>query len=588
MNQVAGTRPLRVVFSVRNFWYLKYYDRVFHALAELGHRVHIVTERGDGERVAEWVAAMERLSRDQPLISFSWAPRRRVDRWVDLVYWLRRGLDYVRFLDRQFTSTPVLRRRATARAGDRLNAFAARDWPGRAAVARVIERLLHAADTALADVGHFVALLRAEAPDIVVVTPLVALGSDQADVVRAAQHLAIPTAVAVGSWDHLSSKARIRVRPDGVLVWNETQRQEAVAYHGLPANSVMVTGAQCFDQWFDRQPSRQRREFCQQFGFPDDQPLIVYVCSSLFKESPSEAAFVQQWVAAVRSSRHEMLRRASILIRPHPKRGDEWAHVTFPGQAHVIVWPPLGQAPLDAESKADYFDSLFHSAAVVGLNTSAQIEAGLIGRPVYTVLLPEFWDNQEGTLHFHYLLHVGGGLLHAAGTLDEHLAQLAVGLSEPAAAVAKNKAFVESFVRPLGLERPATEVFVEVLQRLSSSKRKRIGVPAWAPVLRWALYPLAAALKGTAPTGWTGREKVSRKLRPRVTEVPSWAWSLRIVTEPLAAFAPRLLGNEKHWREARRRARRRGEHPEGHRTDDGATRSAAPPRRQAANHADHT
>jgi hypothetical protein len=39
----------------------------------------------------------------------------------------------------------------------------------------------------------------------------------------------------------------------------------------------------------------------------------------------------------------------------------------------------------------------------MGINTSAQIEAGLIGRPVYTVLLPEFWDNQEGTLHFAYL-----------------------------------------------------------------------------------------------------------------------------------------------------------------------------------------
>ena len=80
-----------------------------------------------------------------------------------------------------------------------------------------------------------------------------------------------------------------------------------------------------------------------------------------------------------------------------------------------------GSNPIDDESRADYFDSMFHSAAVVGLNTSALVEAAIVDRPVFTILPPEFSENQEGTFHFHYLLTIGGGFLHQARSVDEHV-----------------------------------------------------------------------------------------------------------------------------------------------------------------------
>ena len=58
---------------------------------------------------------------------------------------------------------------------------------------------------------------------------------------------------------------------------------------------------------------------------------------------------------------------------------------------------------------------MFHSVAVVGVNTSALIESGIVGRPVYTVLADEFAGQQEGTLHFQHLKNVNGGLLHGCG-----------------------------------------------------------------------------------------------------------------------------------------------------------------------------
>ena len=80
----------------------------------------------------------------------------------------------------------------------------------------------------------------------------------QIDHLRAARALGRRTGVCVFSWDHLSSKALLRSVPDRVLLWNETQKQEAMRWHGMPADRIVVTGAQCYDQWFDRTPSRDR------------------------------------------------------------------------------------------------------------------------------------------------------------------------------------------------------------------------------------------------------------------------------------------------------------------------------------------
>ena len=44
---------------------------------------------------------------------------------------------------------------------------------------------------------------------------------------------------------------------------------------------------------------------------------------------------------------------------------------------------------------ADYYDSMFHSVAVVGVNTSALIESGIVGRPVFTVLAAEFAGSRK-------------------------------------------------------------------------------------------------------------------------------------------------------------------------------------------------
>jgi hypothetical protein len=330
---------------------------------------------------------------------------------------------------------------------------------------------------------------------VVLVTPMLTLGSEQIDVVRTARRLGVPTGLCVGSWDHLSSKALIRQWPDRVFVWNETQKTEAVSLHRVPPERVVVTGAQCFDQWFDRQPTLDREAFCRRVGLDPARPYVLYVCSALFEGSPSEAELARRWAMALRSSDDPRIRQASILVRPHPKRGFEWDTVTLDDLEHTSLWPRQATAPFDADSRSDYFDSMFHSASIVGLNSSAMIEGGIVGRPVHTILLPEFRQNQEGTLHFHYLLD--GGLLRVSRDLPGHVEQLAASLAAFDPHVHHNRAFIEQFVRPAGLGRAATPVFADAVEHLATAAARPEPDPAWVPALQWALTPLARKTRGT-------------------------------------------------------------------------------------------
>jgi hypothetical protein len=232
---------------------------------------------------------------------------------------------------------------------------------------------------------------------------------------------------------------------------------------------VVVTGAPVFDQWFGQAPGTTREEFCWKVGLPADRPYFLYLCSSTFI-AREEAAFVRQWIEAIRTSPDRRVRDAGVLVRPHPRGVEaQWAAFDAAGLQDTAVWPRGDTNPVDAETKQDYFDSLYHAAAAVGINTTAQIEAAIVGRPVYSLRVPEYAPTQEGTLHFHYLLNEGGGLLRMADSLDEHVGMLSTALEHGNAESARLREFVRAFVRPSGIETPATPQLADAIEALGAT-----------------------------------------------------------------------------------------------------------------------
>jgi hypothetical protein len=130
--------------------------------------------------------------------------------------------------------------------------------------------------------------------------------------------------------------------------------------------------------------------------------------------------------------------------------------------------------PQSIQTDRTLFDTLHHSAAAVGLNTSAELEAGIAGRPVLTILAPDFAEGQQGTLHFEYLLRERGGFVEVAADFDAHRQQLegAVNGSYDAAAIRR---FVEQFLRPHGIDRPVVPIMADAIERLAVAAAVPVG-----------------------------------------------------------------------------------------------------------------
>lgn len=518
---------------MRHAGFARNFESTLRLLAERGHEVHVCFDGpfahgADGGRPG----IVERLALERPRsVSFGPAPDRSGEPWFALGLRLRLGVDFLRFLAPSYAAAPKLRARAEERVGPLTRAV------GRAVARRSggparLARLYRALDSSLPLSPGARELVRRMRPDVVLVTPLVELGEPQTDFVRAAKALGVPTALCVASWDNLTNKGSIPEVPELVAVWNEAQRTEAVELHDVPAERVVATGAQPYDQWFEWGPSRDRASFAAEVGLPGEHPLVLYLCSSRFI-APEEAAFVRHWLAGLRGRPERELREAEVLVRPHPQHAAQWSDVDLAGLGPVSVWPRAGADPVDADSRRDYFDSIHFSSAVVGVNTSALIETAIVGRPVLTQLAPEFRDTQGGTLHFAHL--VEGGPLRVARSFGEHAAQLAEALATSATAPGPRAAvdgFLRSFVRPHGLDQPATPRLVAAVEALAGTAPDLPRRPFGTPVVRVALAPLAALawVDGAA-------RRRTRSVLARALATPAGASAARRWLVPLAASA---------------------------------------------------
>lgn len=515
---------MKILFSVSHFGFLRNFEPALRRLAERGHRIHLLADRHD---TLGGTDTIHNLTTACPgAFTSDYAPSRKSDGLHLLAIRLRLCLDYWRYLHPRYDQATSLRARAARQAPALAASLAGlpliRTRGGRS----VLNALFRRIERALPPGRVPAAVLDEHRPDVLLVTPLLYFGSAQVDYVRAARERGVPVVHCVGSWDHLTTKGMIHELPDQLTVWNEAQRHEAWDIHGVPPDRVAVTGAQAYDHWFGATVSTTRDEFCARVGLDSSRPVVLYLCSSPFI-APHEVPFVRRWIEALRTSPDQTLATAGVLIRPHPQNADQWRDVDLSSYSNVAVWPRAGANPVNTEARAQYFDSMYHALAVVGVNTSALIESGIVGRPVCAIQTDDFAGTQEGTLHFQHLKNVNGGLLHLAPTLDVHLGQLSRILAAPDEFSARSRAFVEGFVRPLGLDVPAAEHFVRVIEAMPTRAVQRSRRGAVDRFITRMLQPAARSVEQAA-----AREKAEKKRRDHSPEVPA-------VTQSRVSAGPR-------------------------------------------------
>jgi hypothetical protein len=265
---------MKALFVMKHPGEVRLLDSVLRALDARGHRVHLafqgVKSSDSREALDELVAACRGLT-------FGKAPSPGSSPWVYLGRSLRLAIDYLRYLEPPFADATKLRAGAAEQApaaARGLGCVAALAGPRAVSALRRAVQLLERCIPPQAHVERYVA---EHDPDVFLVTPLVGLGSSQADFLRAARRLGVRTVFPVLSWDNLTTKGLVRDVPDLVLVWNEVQAEEAKTLQRVGADHVRVCGASSWDHWFDRPVRRTREEFCRTVGLRPDRPFVLKV-----------------------------------------------------------------------------------------------------------------------------------------------------------------------------------------------------------------------------------------------------------------------------------------------------------------------
>ena len=168
------------------------YESVLRALSAAGHDIQILANHRD--TIGSGVDP-EMLLGDLPQIRWSWEEV-RPHAWSELAAAVRIWLDYLRYFEPRYADAPRLRMRVGEYVPPLLRRVT-RWLPFRAAAGRrALVAVLGAVERALPRQRELDSLMRESQADVVVVTPLLDLGSRQIEVLRSARACGARTVLA--------------------------------------------------------------------------------------------------------------------------------------------------------------------------------------------------------------------------------------------------------------------------------------------------------------------------------------------------------------------------------------------------------
>jgi len=348
---------------------------------------------------------------------------------------------------------------------------------------RLIEAASPASETLLR-------LLRDVDPDLMVVSP--AIGHEdpvEADYLHAARTLGIPTLGLINGWNDLTSKGTLHLVPDLCVVWNEAMAVEAVEIHDVPADVVRISGAPHLDAVFSTRPRKDRAGMWTSMGCRGpghDRPYVLFLCSSRAVWE-NETHLVTSVAAALRREFGD--EGPALVVRPHSSNVAAFDDYRHP---RVVVYPRGAEHTDPSESWQDYVDQLANALCVVGLNTTAFLDAAVADRPCLTIVSDVYWPAQGRTGHFRHLLK--GDFLTICSSASEvagNVRRVLDGLDDRSEG---RRGFARWFLRPCGLDTPAGHVVADIIE---SAARPRAGVTAIHREGRPLVPGLTLAWEGT-------------------------------------------------------------------------------------------
>lgn len=303
-------------------------------------------------------------------------------------------------------------------------------------------------------------LIRKYRPDVVMAGPGNIRYSEEIEYIKAAKKLNIPTIIPIISWDNLTTKSLISNIPDRLLVWNQTQQNEAIRYHNIPKNKIRITGSPFFDKWFNNShPSQSQVNFCSDNGLNEHLPTILYLGSSA-TIALDETWLVTEIKKAISNYPDKYINKTQIIVRPHPMNYQIYKNI---GKDVAVIIPKEGSLVNSKKDLEVFINCVKYSIAAIGINTSAMIDTLVLNKPVIAILDKKYSQTQSESIHFQQMKDMD--VLEIAKNVTD-IPKIIQKLSKEDSRQDQRMEFIKKFIRPFSLTHSAGLQAVKEIENL--------------------------------------------------------------------------------------------------------------------------
>lgn len=446
-------KKLKILFAISATNQLTHYISIIEALIKKGYFLYILFDK-------YWTLKADIVSikklRSSPQIKIGWI-KRRSGLSRKILFTSREILSYRRYL--LFTGqSEFYLNRAKKNLPGFFRFLSNSKTFNSLLMLPITKSLLKLPELLIPPDQKIISAVKKQSPDVIIAGPANMRFSEEIEYIKAAKALRIPTIIPVISWDSLTTKGLIHVCPDKLLAWNKAQQQEAIQYHDIPKQNIKIIGSPFFDKWFKEFNPTKKEAFFHNIGLDHNKPLLLYLGSSA-TIAYDELWLVKKILMLLKRSKNNILQSAQLMIRPHPMNAD-----IYKSFSSVSVHPIQGCLVNSQKDLQFFFDTLFYSKAVLGINTSGMIDALINNKPVIAIMAQKYKSTQQEALHFTELVKADAIEETSIAQLEK---QLSVILGGGDKKFNQRKVFVKKFIRPCGLQQSAASIAVNVVENFA-------------------------------------------------------------------------------------------------------------------------
>jgi len=388
----------RILFAGRSVFHFPYYESICEALISSGAYISFIfdaeSSKGQSDTALRLFLARHPDSCELHFVKRSagaTASLLRVTRELRAYcHYLRRSSGSIFYLQRQSRYLP-----ASIRWFARVRLFRF------IFVSRLLSKLLEIVEQSTESDCRVKLEIQRQNPTAIFASPINMRFSREVDFVKAGNQLGIPTFGLVQTWDNLTTKGIFHVRPNHLYCWNEQHRAEATEIHGFSHDSVSVVGAPFYDKWFvSGITPEDRTATLKRLGLDDNEHYVLYLGSSA-NIAKDESWIVDRLLEAIADSVNPELR---LVIRPHPVNGKWTARLQ---SNKKIVIDSSSSLPEDVASTQELAGVIKNAEFAFGVNTSAMIDAVVLGKVCVALISSRYSKTQSEALHFEMLRKTG-------------------------------------------------------------------------------------------------------------------------------------------------------------------------------------